>query len=137
MRGSLRGSDWVISRREATRRFGIDPRTAVMMLKFSVPPRYQRSQNTALKKPAAESQDNPCNQLLTIYSQAAGRTPSLISRVLQEPRIGTTHALLQADPRQPPHRAETVCAHQLALRPVRLGCIPNDLAAKADNPGNQ
>jgi len=32
-----------ISRREAARRFGIDPRTVSKMLKFSVPPGYQRS----------------------------------------------------------------------------------------------
>jgi transposase len=33
-----------ISRREAARRFGIDPRTVLKMLAFSVPPGYRRSQ---------------------------------------------------------------------------------------------
>src|SRR5215208_6138715 len=33
-----------ISRREAARRFGIDPRTVAKMLSFSVPPGYRRSQ---------------------------------------------------------------------------------------------
>src|ERR671932_1807653 len=33
-----------ISRREAARRFGIDPRTVAKMLSFSVPPGYQRRQ---------------------------------------------------------------------------------------------
>src|SRR3954469_4651539 len=33
-----------ISRREAARRFGIDPRTVAKMLSFSVPPRYRRRQ---------------------------------------------------------------------------------------------
>ena len=33
-----------ISRREAARRFGIDPRTVAKMLAFSVPPGYRRSQ---------------------------------------------------------------------------------------------
>ena len=32
-----------ISRREAARRFGIDPRTVAKMLAFSVPPGYRRS----------------------------------------------------------------------------------------------
>src|SRR3954469_6301211 len=32
-----------ISRREAARRFGIDPRTVAKMLSFSVPPGYRRS----------------------------------------------------------------------------------------------
>ena len=32
-----------ISRREAARRFGIDPRTVAKMLTFSVPPGYRRS----------------------------------------------------------------------------------------------
>ena len=32
-----------ISRREAARRFGIDPRTMAKMLAFSVPPGYRRS----------------------------------------------------------------------------------------------
>ena len=33
-----------ISRREAARRFGIDPRTVAKMLSFSVPPGYRRRQ---------------------------------------------------------------------------------------------
>ena len=33
-----------ISRREAARRFGIDPRTVTKMLSFSVPPGYRRRQ---------------------------------------------------------------------------------------------
>jgi hypothetical protein len=33
-----------LSRREAARRFGIDPRTVAKMLSFSVPPGYRRSQ---------------------------------------------------------------------------------------------
>ena len=33
-----------ISRREAARRFGIDPRTVAKMLSFAVPPGYRRSQ---------------------------------------------------------------------------------------------
>ena len=32
-----------LSRREAARRFGIDPRTVAKMLAFSVPPGYRRS----------------------------------------------------------------------------------------------
>jgi hypothetical protein len=32
-----------ISRREAARRFGIDPRTVAKMLTFSVPPGYRRN----------------------------------------------------------------------------------------------
>jgi transposase len=39
-----------ISRREAARRFGIDPRTVVKMLLFSVPPGYRRSRPPARPK---------------------------------------------------------------------------------------
>ena len=39
-----------ISRREAGRRFGIDPRTVAKMLSFSVPPGYRRSQPPARPK---------------------------------------------------------------------------------------
>src|SRR5271165_4318821 len=36
-----------ISRREAARRFGIDPRTVGKMLSFSVPPGYRRSRGAS------------------------------------------------------------------------------------------
>ena len=39
-----------ISRREAARRFGIDPRTVAKMLSFSVPPGYRRSRPPARPK---------------------------------------------------------------------------------------
>ncbi len=39
-----------ISRREAARRFGIDPRTVAKMLVFSVPPGYRRSRSPARPK---------------------------------------------------------------------------------------
>ena len=39
-----------ISRREAARRFGIDPRTVAKMLAFSVPPGYRRSRPPARPK---------------------------------------------------------------------------------------
>jgi transposase len=39
-----------ISRREAARRFGIDPRTVAKMLAFSVPPGYRRSRSPARPK---------------------------------------------------------------------------------------
>lgn len=39
-----------ISRREAARRFGIDPRTVAKMLRFSVPPGYRRSRPPARPK---------------------------------------------------------------------------------------
>src|ERR1044071_3331671 len=39
-----------ISRREAARRFGIDPRTVTKMLSFSVPPGYRRSRPPARPK---------------------------------------------------------------------------------------
>ncbi len=41
-----------MSRREAARRFGIDPRTVAKMLALSVPPRYRRS------RPPARSSDS-------------------------------------------------------------------------------
>jgi hypothetical protein len=39
-----------LSRREAARRFGIDPRTVAKMLRFSVPPGYRRSRPPARPK---------------------------------------------------------------------------------------
>src|ERR1700753_2749655 len=39
-----------ISRREAARRFGVDPRTVAKMRAFSVPPGYRRSQSPARPK---------------------------------------------------------------------------------------
>src|SRR5258706_11257408 len=39
-----------VGRREAARRFGIDPRTVAKMLAFSVPPGYQRSRPPARPK---------------------------------------------------------------------------------------
>lgn len=39
-----------LSRREAARRFGIDPRTVAKMLMFSVPPGYRRSGSPARPK---------------------------------------------------------------------------------------
>src|SRR5258708_23946920 len=39
-----------MSRREAARRFGIDPRTVAKMLAFSVPPGYRRSRPPARPK---------------------------------------------------------------------------------------
>jgi hypothetical protein len=43
--GQVRRAVYVegLSRREAARRFGIDPRTVAKMLVFSVPPGYRRS----------------------------------------------------------------------------------------------
>ena len=39
-----------LSRREAARRFGLDPRTVAKMLAFSVPPGYRRSRPPARPK---------------------------------------------------------------------------------------
>src|SRR6202043_4280997 len=39
-----------VSRREAARRFGLDPRTVAKMLAFSVPPGYRRSRPPARPK---------------------------------------------------------------------------------------
>src|SRR3981189_3796420 len=39
-----------LSRREAARQFGIDPRTVAKMLTFSVPPGYRRSRPPARRK---------------------------------------------------------------------------------------
>jgi transposase len=50
--GQVRRAVYVegMSRREAARRFGIDPRTVAKMLAFSVPPGYRRSQPPARPK---------------------------------------------------------------------------------------
>ena len=39
-----------MSRREATRKFGIDPRTVAKMLRFSVPPGYRRKKQPVRPK---------------------------------------------------------------------------------------
>src|SRR5260370_4279791 len=50
--GQVRRAVYVegMSRREAARRFGIDPRTVAKMLVFSVPPGYRRSRPPARPK---------------------------------------------------------------------------------------
>src|SRR5712672_755955 len=50
--GQVRRAVYVegVSRREAARRFGIDPRTVAKMLAFSVPPGYRRSRPPARPK---------------------------------------------------------------------------------------
>src|SRR5712671_5889995 len=50
--GQVRRAVYVegMSRREAARRFGIDPRTVAKTLAFSVPPGYRRSQRPARPK---------------------------------------------------------------------------------------
>ena len=50
--GQVRRAVYVegLSRREAARRFGIDPRTVAKMLAFSVPPRYRRGKPPARPK---------------------------------------------------------------------------------------
>src|SRR6266481_7292475 len=50
--GQVRRAVYVegLSRREAVRRFGIDPRTVAKMLAFSVPPGYRRNQPPARPK---------------------------------------------------------------------------------------
>jgi transposase len=50
--GQVRRAVYVegMSRREAARRFGIDPRTVAKMLAFSVPPGYRRSRPPARPK---------------------------------------------------------------------------------------
>jgi hypothetical protein len=50
--GQVRRAVYVegLSRREAARRFGIDPRTVPKMLAFSVPPRYRRGRPPARPK---------------------------------------------------------------------------------------
>jgi len=50
--GQVRRAVYVegLSRREAARRFGIDPRTVAKMLAFSVPPGYRRSRPPARPK---------------------------------------------------------------------------------------
>jgi hypothetical protein len=50
--GQVRRAVYVegLSRREAARRFGIDPRTVAKMLAFSVPPGYRRGRPPARPK---------------------------------------------------------------------------------------
>ena len=74
-----------LSRREAARRFGLDPRTVAKMLVFSVPPGYRRSSYGQKTDPT----DAPSRRLTMIVAQkpaqplaaphgslaAAGRVP--------------------------------------------------------------
>ena len=57
-----------LSRREAARQFGIDPRTVAKMLAFSVPPGYRRS------RPAARPKLDPFTGIIdSILTQDEGR----------------------------------------------------------------
>ena len=57
-----------MSRREAARRFGIDPRTVAKMLAFSVPPRYRRG-----RQPARPKQDPFVGIIDQILEEDKGR----------------------------------------------------------------
>src|SRR5258706_14141521 len=57
-----------VSRREAARRYGIDPRTVAKMLAFSVPPGYRRS------RPPARPKLGPFTGIIArILTAASGR----------------------------------------------------------------
>ena len=76
-----------LSRREAARRFGIDPRTVAKMMVFSVPPGYRR------KKPPARPKLDPFT--------------GIIDRILEEDKRRPSEAVahLEADLRAPSGRA--------------------------------
>src|SRR5438477_7456833 len=57
-----------VSRREAARRFGIDPRTVAKMLAFSVPPGYRRS-----RPPVRPKRDPFIGIIETILAADEGR----------------------------------------------------------------
>ena len=65
-----------VSRREAARRFGIDPRTVAKMLAFSVPPGYRRS------RPPARPKLDPFTGIIDriLAEMKAGRRSSGIPR---------------------------------------------------------
>ena len=47
-----------VSRREAARRYGIDPRTVAKMLAFSVPPGYRRSRPAGASEAGSVHRDH-------------------------------------------------------------------------------
>ena len=65
-----------LSRREAARRYGIDPRTVAKMLAFSVPPGYRRRLNTSI------GSDAPSNA--PRYREQAGRIRRDAERITDE-----------------------------------------------------
>src|SRR5436853_1999023 len=58
-----------VSRREAARRFGIDPRTVAKMLAFSVPPGYRR------RRPPARPKLDPFTGIIEAILAADERRP--------------------------------------------------------------
>ena len=63
-----------MSRREAARRFGIDPRTVAKMLAFSVPPGYRRH-----RPPARPKLDPFVNRFRHFFRNSGGNSSALPS----------------------------------------------------------
>src|SRR5712692_7240402 len=79
--GQVRRAVYVqgLSRREAARRFGIDPRTVAKMLAFSVPPGYRRGRPPA--RPKLDPFIGIIERILPARDvQAAARVPGLRHR---------------------------------------------------------
>ena len=86
--GQVRRAVYVegMSRREAARRFGIDPRTVAKMLAFSVPPGYRRNRPPARPKMdpfvgiidriLEEDKGRPAKQQHTSKLMRRGKRPS-------------------------------------------------------------
>jgi transposase len=73
-----------ISRREAARRFGIDPRTVAKMLAFSVPPGYRRSRAAA--RPKLDPYVGIIDQILAEDVRRPGKQRHTSKRIFQRLR---------------------------------------------------
>jgi hypothetical protein len=73
-----------ISRREAARRFGIDPRTVAKMLAFSLPPGYRRSRPPA--RPKLDPFVGIIDQILEDDSNRPGKQRHTSKRIFERLR---------------------------------------------------
>ena len=70
-----------LSRREAARQFGIDPRTVAKMLAFSVPPGYRRRRPPARPKPKSILYDNTKLAVARILGDGSRRRTRVFSEL--------------------------------------------------------
>ena len=98
-----------VSRREAARRYGIDPRTVAKMLAFSVPPGYRRSRPPA--RPKLDSFTGIIDAILAADEARPKKQRHTAKRIFERPYAAALWPTIPA-----PRTRETSAARRLALR---------------------
>src|SRR5258708_34194840 len=95
--GQVRGAVYVegLSRREAARRFGVDPRTVAKMLAFSVPPGYRRGRPPA--RPKLDPFLGIIDRILEGDKSHPAKQHHTAKRIFERPRAEPGDAVAVAD----------------------------------------